>query len=220
MIHSTCTKVGALCLILAAPLFLAANVIAGLAWEEPAYSWAVHNISDLGNVHCGTWDTTRPRAVCSPWHVFFNASFVLTAVLLAAGTVLTGRAGGRGAVVRTTQVLLLLAAGGYGLAAFPADVNENNHFLGALLIMGVGNVGMLIACLAPRATPLGRIRPLTVVLAVTAAAGTTLFFSQQGLGIGVGGMERVAVFPLLIWATCLGTRIVTAPGDDPSTVPA
>ncbi|GIG91075.1 DUF998 domain-containing protein [Plantactinospora endophytica] len=202
-------RIGALCWIVATPLFLAANVVVGLRWSGPAFSWAEHNISDLGNVTCGIWNSSRPRYVCSPWHDAMNATVLLTALLLAAGTLLTWRVAGSGRRVRAVQSLLLLAAIGYALAGvFPADVDENLHVLGALLIMGFGNLGLLLAALAPGSTPLGRLRARTLALALTALAGTTLFFAQQGLGLGVGGMERVAVFPLLLWTCAVGITLL------------
>ncbi|RLP93181.1 DUF998 domain-containing protein [Micromonospora sp. BL4] len=206
------SRVGALCWVSAAPLFLVANLVTGLAWRHPSYSWAIHNISDLGNVHCGIWDSSRPRYVCSPWHPLMNVATLATAVLLAAGLLLTWRILGRGGVVRSAQTLLVLAAGGYALAAVhPADVDENRHVLGAFLIMGVGNLGLLLAGLAPGTTMLGRWRPLTLTAGLTALVGTVLFFAQQGLGIGVGGMERVAVLPFPLWACCLGVLLAEAP---------
>ncbi|MEU7614113.1 DUF998 domain-containing protein [Micromonospora sp. NPDC049204] len=201
-------RAGALCWVAAAPVFLVASLITGLRWRQPAYSWATHNISDLGNAHCGIWDTTRPRYVCSPWHPLMNAAMLVTAVLLAAGLLLTWRLLGRGGVVRTAQILLLLATGGYALAArYPADVDENLHVLGAFLIMGTGNVGLLLAGLAPASTTLGRWRRITLAAGIIALVGTVLFFAQQGMGIGVGGMERVAVLPFPLWACCLGVLL-------------
>ncbi|MCG5435647.1 DUF998 domain-containing protein [Micromonospora foliorum] len=209
-------RVGALCWLAAAPLFLVASLVTGLRWREPTYSWATHNISDLGNAHCGIWDTTRPRYVCSPWHPLMNTATLATAVLLAVGLLLTWRILGRGPVVRSAQTLLLLAAGGYALAAlYPADVDENLHVLGAFLIMGMGNVGLLLAGFAPGSTTLGRWRRLTLTAGLIALAGTTLFAAQQGLAIGVGGMERVAVLPFPLWACCLGVLLA-----EPSTAPA
>lgn len=100
-----------------------------------AHSWSTNNISDLGNVTCGRWDTTRPRAVCSPWHVAMNSAMVSTGVLLALGVFLTWSALGPGIAARTVQLLTFAGASGYVLAgAYPADVNENKHFLGAILI--------------------------------------------------------------------------------------
>ncbi|MCG5470810.1 DUF998 domain-containing protein [Micromonospora sp. LAH09] len=205
-------RVGALCWAVAAPIFLVASLVTGLRWREPTYSWALHNISDLGNVHCGIWDTTRPRYVCSPWHPLMNAAMLLTAVLLAVGLLLTWRLLGRGGVVRSAQTLLLLATGGYALAAlYPADVDENLHVLGAFLIMGLGNVGLLLASFAPGTTTLGRWRPLTLTAGLIALVGTVLFFAQQGIGIGVGGMERVAVLPFPLWACGLGVLLAETP---------
>jgi hypothetical membrane protein len=209
---------GALALVVAFPAFLLAQVITSA--RSPGYRWATNNISDLGNVTCGIWDTTRPRFVCSPGHALMNTAIVLTAVLLGLGTLLTWRALGRGAVVRAAQVLLLLTAMGYGLAgAFPADVDENWHFLGALLILGLGNLGLLIAGFAPHATPLGRLRALTVPAALVSMTGAGLFFTQHGGILGVGGMERVAVFPLLLWAALLGAAVMRSagPSDGPGT---
>jgi hypothetical membrane protein len=206
---SRSARVGALCWLVAAPLFLTANVLTGLGWHSPAYSWATNNISDLGNVHCGIWDSTRPRYVCSPWHPLLNAAILLTAALLAAGLVLTWRVLGHGVVVRLAQSLLLLAILGYALAGgYPADVNENLHFLGALLILAMGNLGLPLAGLVPRTTTLGRYRALTLSSGLIALAGSALFFAQQSIGIGVGAMERVAAFPFSIWASCIGVALL------------
>ncbi|MGC5378554.1 DUF998 domain-containing protein [Micromonospora sp. DT68] len=200
--------VGALCWVAAAPAFLAANLVTGLRWQDPTYSWSTNNISDLGNVHCGIWDTTRPRYVCSPWHPLMNTAMLATAVLLAAGLLLTWRILGRGGVARSAQALLLLACIGYALAArYPADIDENLHVLGAFLIMGVGNVGLLLAGFAPGSTLLGRWRRLTLAAGLTALVGTVLFAAQQGAGIGVGGMERIAVLPFPLWACCAGVLL-------------
>ncbi|WP_278045599.1 hypothetical protein [Micromonospora kangleipakensis] len=40
-----------------------------------------------------------------------------------------------------------------------------------------------------------------------------LFLAQVALGFGVGGMERLAVFPLLLWTVELGVRLVTRQPD-------
>jgi hypothetical membrane protein len=193
------------CWILATPLFLAANVITALAWD-PAYIWATGNISDLGNATCGLWDTTRPRYVCSPLHGFMNVAVLLTAVLLAVGAVSLLRG-------RLARVLLLLTSLGYALAGlYPADVDENIHFLGALLILVFGNVALAVAAFALRdeLRPWLWLRDWTLVLSGIAIVGTVLFFTQNGLGIGVGGMERIAVLPLLVWASVVGLQTLVS----------
>ncbi|MEU9825254.1 DUF998 domain-containing protein [Micromonospora chersina] len=204
-------RLGAACWLLATPLFLAANVVVGLAWRQPPFSWATHNISDLGNVTCGVWDSTRPRPVCSPWHDAMNGAMAATAALLALGVLLTWPALGRGLAATGARLLTLAAAAGYALAAAaPADVDENRHFLAALLIFVLGNLGMLVAALVGRSPVLGGMRGASLVLGSTGVAGVLLFLGQVDVGVGVGGMERVAVFPLLLWTVLVGARVVRA----------
>ncbi|MEU3458194.1 DUF998 domain-containing protein [Micromonospora sp. NPDC006766] len=206
-------RLGAGSWLLAAPLFLAANVITGLAWRHPRFSWATNNISDLGNVTCGGWDTTRPREVCSPWHAVMNTAMITTGVLLALGVLFTWSALGRGAATTATRLLTLASAGGYALAgAYPADVDENPHFLAALLIFVLGNVGMVVAALARRSPVLGSMRAGSLALGLTGLAGTALFLAQVDLGFGIGGMERVAVFPLLAWTVLVAVRLLREAG--------
>ncbi|MEU7945082.1 hypothetical protein AB0C50_10455 [Micromonospora taraxaci] len=82
--------------------------------------------------------------------------------------------------------------------------------------MGLGNVGLLLAGFAPGTTPLGRWRRLTLTAGIIALAGTALFFAQQGVGIGVGGMERVAVLPYPLWTCCLGVLLAETPAPAPA----
>ncbi|MFD2762896.1 DUF998 domain-containing protein [Micromonospora eburnea] len=132
-------------------------------------------------------------------------------MLLALGVLLTWSALGRGAATTAARLLALAGAGGFVLAgAYPADVNENNHFLAALLIFVLGNVGMIVAALARRSPVLGAVRAGSLALGLTGLVGTALFLAQVDLGIGVGGMERVAVFPLFAWTVVVAVRVLRA----------
>jgi hypothetical membrane protein len=211
MLLTRSAVLGALCWLVAGPLFLAAHVLAALGWHDPRYDWATNGISDLGNVHCGVWDATRPRYVCSPWHGSMNAAVVLTGLLLAAGLALGWRdAVARGAAMRLTQSLVLLATIGYLLAgAFPADVDGYRHVLGALLVLVAGNAGLVVAGFATR----GRARAWTWTAASVAVGASVLVLDRQPMGIGVGAVERLAVFPLPVWACCVGTGLLCAHVD-------
>lgn len=197
------TRIGAACWLAATPLFLAASVITGSAWKKPAYSWALNNISDLGNVTCGMWDTTRSRPVCSPWHPVMNAAFTTTGLLLIAGLVLTWPAMGRGAAAAVAKVLALAGGVGFALVGlYPADVNENAHFLAAILIFALANTGLLTAALG-RSGALARVRLLSAAMGLAGLTGSALFFAQIDLGLGLATMERIAVYPLLAWTLTL-----------------
>ncbi|MER6849720.1 DUF998 domain-containing protein [Streptomyces flaveolus] len=201
--------------------FFAIHGIAESAWARP-YSWARNNISDLGNAHCALQPDPEPRYVCSPEHGLMNVSFVILGVLLVVGVALTGgvlwRRSGSAVVAR----LLLASAGmGFVLAGLaPADVNENQHLLGALFIMAAGNTGLVVAGVGLTEGVPAPLRWGTSLLGVASITAFGLFLSHHYLGLGMGGMERVAAFPLLFWALAVGVRgLIHRAGRMPEAVP-
>ncbi|MFF3392425.1 DUF998 domain-containing protein [Streptomyces sp. NPDC002669] len=198
--------IGYLAWIVGVVQFFVVHGIAESAWAKPAYSWARNNISDLGNAHCAMQSEPEPRYICSPEHGLMNFSFVTLGLLLVVGVVLTGGALWRGGAAGVVARLLLVGAGaGFALAGLaPADVDENQHVLGALLIMAVGNIGLVLAAFCLRGRVPAPLRWATGLLGVTAITALGLFLSHRYLGLGMGGMERVAAFPLLVWALGAG----------------
>ncbi|MFB7502090.1 DUF998 domain-containing protein [Streptomyces broussonetiae] len=186
--------------------FFVAQVIVESAWSRP-YSWARNNISDLGNAHCAMQSQPRPRYVCSPEHGLMNASFIALGTLVVVGVVLAGPVFRTGTTAITARCLLACAGVGFVLAGLaPADVHENQHVLGALLIMALGNTGLVLAGAGLADEVSGPLRWATGLLGATAMTAFGLFLSHRCLGLGMGGMERVAVFPLLVWALSAGVR--------------
>ncbi|MFG2666831.1 DUF998 domain-containing protein [Streptomyces sp. NPDC048387] len=187
--------------------FFVIHRITESAWARP-YSWARNNISDLGNAHCALQPQPAPRYICSPDHGLMNVSFVALGVLLVVGVALTGGAFLRRGRVASVARLLLAGAGvGFVLAGLaPADVNENQHVLGALFIMAGGNTGLIVAGFGMAEHVPTHLRWGTIVLGAVAITGFGLFLSGHYLGLGMGGMERVAALPLLLWALTVGVR--------------
>ncbi|QGZ52487.1 DUF998 domain-containing protein [Streptomyces sp. QHH-9511] len=180
--------------------FFVMHGIVESAWAQP-YSWARNNISDLGNVHCALQTEPEPRYICSPEHAMMNTSFVALGISLIIGAALTGDMWRKGITAAVARLLVASAGAGFVLVGLaPADVDENQHFLGALLVMGTGNIGLLLAGFALADYIPGPLRRLTSLLGVTAITAFGLFLSHHYLGLGMGGMERVAAFPLLVWA--------------------
>ncbi|MFJ3159899.1 DUF998 domain-containing protein [Streptomyces kanasensis] len=186
--------------------FFVLHVVVESAWARP-YSWARNDISDLGGAHCALRAEPEPRYVCSPEHALVNASFVALGALLVVGAVLTSGPWRRGAAGAVARCLPVGAGAGFVPAGpAPADVDENQHLLGALLIMGTGNIGLVaagsgLADDVPRA-----LRRVTGLLGVVALAAFGLFLSHRYLGLGRGGMERVATLPILLWTLALAVR--------------
>lgn len=201
--------------------FFVAQVVVGAAWTRP-YSWARNNISDLGNAHCAMQSEPEPRYICSPEHGLMNASFIALGTLLVVGVVLAGALWRRGATAVVARCLLGCAGVGFVLAGLaPADVHENQHALGALFVMAMGNIGLVLAGVGLADDVPAPLRWATSLLGVTAMTAFGLFLSFHYLGLGMGGMERVAAFPLLVWAVAAAVRglvhrVPRVPGTPPT----
>ncbi|MFD5661965.1 DUF998 domain-containing protein [Streptomyces hirsutus] len=113
--------------------------------------------------------------------------------------------GGRVAV----SAWMLLVSGGAGFVLIglaPTDVHKGLHVVGAALIMGSGNVGLVLAGFGLADRVPRPLRRVTGLLGVVALLAFGLFLSGHYLGLGMGGMERVAAYPFLFWAAALGVR--------------
>ncbi|MGV4983345.1 DUF998 domain-containing protein [Streptomyces sp. NRAIS4] len=186
--------------------FFVAHAIVESAWTKP-YSWARNNISDLGNAHCAMQSKPEPRYICSPEHGLMDASFITLGTLLFVGVFFTRAVWRRGATALVARGLLACAGVGFVLAGLaPADVHENQHVLGALLIMALGNIGLVLAGFGLADDVPRSLRWATSLLGAMAITAFGLFLSHRYLGLGMGGMERVAAFPLLVWALAAGVR--------------
>jgi hypothetical membrane protein len=195
--------------------FFIAQAVVQSSWTTP-FSLATNYISDLGNTACGPYPAGSSSYVCSPWHAVMNASFIVTGVCLLAGALLLRRTLGTG---RTNAAgLALVALGGPGfilVGAFPENVNHPPHYLGAALNFVGANAGLLVLGVASLAG-LGRPGFAARTAAYTAASGmvglaaTVLLVTEHFLGVGVGGIERIAAYPLPLWMIVTGIQLLRA----------
>jgi len=205
---------GGLAFVLATLQYGIAQLIAASAWNPP-YSWRNNFISDLGNTACGPFAVPhgRPTYVCSPDHALMNASFALTGLLTIAGTLLLWRLLAPRKIT-TVALRLMLVAGALkivvGLA--PENTNVPLHLLGAFNLP-LQSVAILMVSI----TLAARHRSLKVfglVTAVTGIAGAGLSTAARHagtalyLGLGSGGMERVAGYPGNLWMLVAGILVI------------
>ena len=110
-------------------------------------------------------------------------------------------------MVGVATVLFVIGGIGAVVAGLaPNDVNLRVHFLGALLILFGGSVGMMMVGIATlvQAVSSRLFGAYTLASGLTALAGTVLTFRGTTLGLGIGGMERVGFYPFPIWLAVTG----------------
>lgn len=192
--------------------FFVAQFVVQSAWTAP-FSLARNFISDLGNTVCGFYPPGSGNFVCSPWHAVMNASFIVLGLTIVPGALMLRPAFTTRAPAKWGLALVALAGAGYWLVGlFPENVNLLPHKLGAGVQFVGGNLGLAqlgIAMLRSRQRP-----GLATWLGVSGVAGltaTALFVTGHYLGLGIGGMERVAAYPLPLGLAVAGAALLADP---------
>jgi hypothetical membrane protein len=199
-------KIGAAFLILTLQFFVVQGVVQA-AWATP-FSLAHNMISDLARVTCGPLVRAPGIDVaCSPWHALMNASIALNGVLIPIGIMLTRRLWSQTRLMYVALAMILLTGPGHFMVGlWPSDTGPTMHMIGAGSILALGNPGMVIAGLATWRS--NRTRSIaSLVLGIAGIAGTLLFLNDVSAGIGLGGMERVAFYPLTLWCGLQGLAL-------------
>ena len=163
------------------------------------YSYSADVISDLG--------TTASAA-----RVLMNASFVLQGLLILAGVLLLGP-GLTGSGGRLARALLVIAGLGVLLVGFfPSDGNATVHEVAAVAHLLGGGIGLIALAYSvrPRSEALGTSLALLGLIGVI---GTVFFASAVFLGLGEGGMERVAAYVIPIGLTAAGIALARQKDD-------
>jgi hypothetical membrane protein len=197
---------GAMAWILALQFFVVQGIVQA-AWTTP-FSLAHNMISDLARVTCGPLlRAPGIEVACSPWHALMNASIALNGVLIPLGVVLTRSWWPTNRWLRTGLTMIALTAPGHFMVAlFPSDTAPLGHLIGAGSILVLGNPGMVIAGMALWLERRGQ-AVASLLLGLTGIVGTLLFLYLVDVGIGLGGMERVAFYPLTLWCGYQGIAI-------------
>jgi hypothetical membrane protein len=200
---------GSLLLIAGVLQFVAAMI--AVQWKYPGYSDLANTISDLGN------------SSKSPWSDTFNVSLVILAAAALVGTVLVRSAfPARRTRLGGIGLLGLSFLGVLGVGLFPEGSPHGLHTFFSALTFLAGGLGLLLLSFAMlRDTRWGGFRLYTLVSAVVSlVAFLLLAFAPDPLtNAGVyGGVERVVVGPLLLWAVLAGIHLLRIPSYAPATV--
>jgi hypothetical membrane protein len=195
---------GPLVWVLAIEYFVV-QVVVATAWPRP-YDWLHDPISDLGNTACGEYDH---RWVCSPRHAAMNLSLIALGSLMIAGAPLiyqefrerrlgwTGFAG-----------MALAGAGTLVVGLVPENVDLGVHSAAAAAgPLVAGNIALIILSYTlelPRGPRLYTRGSGVVGLIALGFFALGLLGAGDYLGLGKGGMERLAAYPQSLWLVCFG----------------
>jgi hypothetical membrane protein len=212
---------GAILWIVAVVQFLLGMAITQVGYTGTSYSLLNNYISDLGAAHCGDYHSSLIY-VCSPWHDVFNVSAVLLGVLVILGAILL-RTGFPARGSRTVGLALLVIAqfGAIGVGLSPEDVNLTVHTISAGTAFVVGNLALIILAFAMfRDTRWDGYRAYTLISGIVGLVAFFLFYFGTWGPLGVGGMERLIVAPILLWALVAGIHLARIPTFTPAGLPA
>ncbi|MBU0577332.1 DUF998 domain-containing protein [Patescibacteria group bacterium] len=175
------TFLGGAILFIGAAQLLLCLIIAGSLYLD--YSIANNYISDLGMAD-------------SPVALLFNISIILFGLSVIYTAVQCWQKQNQFAFT-----LLLTGLGFVGVGIFTGDF-ALAHVIFALILLIFGSMTM-IASIVINKTLFGY---FSVALGVFSFIATFLFLSNLTLGIGIGGMERLAFYSILIWMAGVSGR--------------
>src|SRR5213080_5127892 len=163
---------------------IAQFAIIGLTVAEsvyPGYSVSINYISDLG---------------VAPAALLFDPSIILVGVVVLATAWFLWRAVGD----RILSIVVALGgAGAIAVGVFTEAFGVVHEIVSLWTFIFIG----LSAIFAARI-----VRPpfryLSLVLGVLSLVALGLFIANADLGLGPGGMERMIVWPILVWGTAFG----------------
>lgn len=176
--------------------YFVAEYLSIAAW--PGYSLRDSTISVLGTA-------ASPRAAV------LNIGLIVAGILTVAGTLLTWSAWPDTRATRIALWLIVVAGiGTIGVGVFPVDGNEPVHIATTLATFVPGGIGVIALgiIVLPRHPVFGA---ATILFGAVSLGALALFAGHIYLGLGRGGMERVAGYASVLWYVFAGTFLLLTP---------
>jgi hypothetical membrane protein len=181
-------------------LFVAASqFVLGLVVAEalyPSYSISANYISDLG---------------VGPSAIYFNSSVFLMGLLLMIGAYFLQRAFDYKVL---TVLLVLTAIGAMGVGVFTEDFGTI-HMVVSLIAFLFGGLSAIFSAICSYVHEFKLLKMpfsvIAVVLGLMCLGAMALFGAKMYLGLDFGGMERMIVYPLLMWGAGFGGYLIASP---------
>jgi hypothetical membrane protein len=163
--------------------------------NSTGYAYSVYNnyISDLGAL-CRSSCTAVPSAY------LFDTSIVILGLLILVSAYFLQRA------YRWKPAAIIIAIGGIGaigVGLFPETTGIWHHVFSLITFLFTG--------LAALVTARFQRKPMfyfSIILGVVTLAALFLYIGSEYAGLGPGGMERMIVYPVLLWSIGFGGHLM------------
>lgn len=196
---------GAACWLLTLPSF-AVEVVVAAAWPT-SYTFRRNTISELGITACMAADGGTIE-VCSPLHALMNATFVTVGVLTITGAILLRRTWPSRRMTYAGLSLLVLASfSTIATGVFPANVSIAAHAIASLPQFPAQNIGLLLLGISDWTRRRAH-ATLSLLSGGVGLTGLVLFVGAVPWGLGLGAMERLAVYPLAVWTSVIAVTVL------------
>ena len=179
-------KVAGALFFIAASQFVIGMMLAEARY--PGYSISARYISDLG---------------VGPSAMIFNSSVFLMGLLILIGAYFVQRAFN---LKLLTTLLILTAIGAMGVGVFTEDYHTT-HIIVSLIAFLFGGLSSIASYRLLK-------RPfsiIAVILGLMTLGALGLYAAHVYLGLGVGGMERMIAYPVLMWGAGVGGYLLANP---------
>ena len=180
-------------------LFVAtAQFVLGLVVAEslyPGYSISANYISDLG---------------VGPSAVYFNSSVFLMGLLMIIGAYFLQRAFDYKVL---TVLVVLTAIGAMGVGVFTEDFGAI-HMVVSFIAFLFGGLAAIFSAICSHIHEFKLLKTsfsvIAVILGLMSLSAMVLFVTKVYLGLNFGGMERMILYPLLMWGTGFGGYLIAS----------
>jgi hypothetical membrane protein len=187
-------KLAGALIFVASAQFIVALIVAEAFY--PGYSVAQNYISDLGATCRATCQIVQPTST------IFNSSVTLLGLLAIVASYFVQR-GFRSPVLTLLVVMTGLGATGVGVFPETAGVIHQIVSLITFVFAGLSAIASYRLQKAPSSY-------FSILLGVMTLVALALYVSNVFLGLGPGGMERMVVYPALIWAVGFSASLMAS----------
>ena len=157
------------------------------------YSVSNNYVSDLG-ANCRTTCTSVPSAY------LFDISIALLGLLILVGAYYLERAYHW---KPATIVIALAGIGALGVGLFPETTGIWHSIFSLIVFLFAGLTAVMTSGFQKK--PLSY---FSIILGLFTLAALVLYIGGDYLGLGAGGMERMVVYPVLVWSLGFGGHLM------------